>query len=612
MRKIGINKIVLIISSIFFILYLIWLRIAYTDVAWMDQIQIVSGNIKHLYNKNLTIQDFYYMPPFMQTISTLEAFINCKLFGYRTWIENILSGVFLLLIINYFIRSQMNLVSNKHKILFFIIASFIAFSLHKWEMSLLGLGFGVYMVVFVIFICMNIAHKYYLNEVSSPFIRKYFVIVYIGLCILATLEATTYFLPFFASMLVMLFLNYKLFRNKIDIKKWKTVLIVNICMMVFAVGINSAAEKYSMYHPYEGYGKVNYTSAMNASLKSIVKDPLYAARFFFISNTGNLLDHDRYDRTSFFGKTVIPSLGFLAFTCYIICIYLFVKGRKVEFSYSINLIVYTIIFYILVLLGRLQMDEYYGASSRYCAATFSSVLALFTIFLSLISRKAYTTKLQKLLYCLPIGIILLCYLETDRDQLKIAPYRKASYYLMTNNLKYDENLESLAGWGQQITEEARNVMIRNQLNLFRPKTKLNNDSIHCKLDGLDFTGFNELENLATDQWRWTNGEAKILLPNFYTDKDFIRVKLYCQSPRQDTPTVILNDNFKPSSIVKFDKGFEFIIPVYGPKVLYKVSILNNNLQTHFSDSTNNDTRAQGLAFKAITFGDYNEERLQKP
>jgi hypothetical protein len=596
------EKSALIIVLLFFAFYLIWLYRAYTDVVWQDQIQLLAGNIKHFYNDNLSLQDFYYRPPFLLFFSNLFVFINCKLFSYNTYIENIFSGIVLFMITIYFIRANEYLFRNSAKLYFILMCCLIVFGLHKWEMSLWSGGYSQYMVVFLAIVCMNMGHRYYLNQLEGV-VKKYFVPIYLLLAFAAILEATSYFLPFQLSMLLLLFINYRFFRKLINISKWKVVLLINGCLLIFAFFINYFAEIYSANHAYDGYGKVVLSQSIGNSLHKVIADPVFVIKFFFLSNTGNIIDNESY-MTSPFIKGIMPYIGFLVIAAYGYMFYIYIRQKKLEYLFSINLMFYTVIFYSTVLVGRLQFnDVYFGTSSRYSSATFTGILGLSTVFLLLLNQKKYLSKSLKLLFLLPVFGICICYCMTNLNQWKIAPYRKINYLQMAENLKADKNLEALQGYNVEITRAARSVMIKNKLNVFKPKTRLNNYAVKSDFADVTASGFYNVEEAENGSYRWTNGAGEIYLPSLYSKKDTIRVKLLCYMPQPDTPNIVLNDNLNPSSFKIIDGGYEYTFPIRDQKVFFRAAILNRSFVPHELNKDNADIRSLGLVFSLISFHD---------
>jgi hypothetical protein len=463
------------------------------------------------------------------------------------------------------------------------------------------MGMGFYLAFFAVLVCLNIAHRYYLDQLTSPFLKKYFIPVYTSLGLFTILEYGPYFVPFQISLVGLLLLNYKIFHDKIVIKKWRTLLLLNFFLITIAFGINYFLNSYAANHSYTGYGKVTISQSLKTSLETFLRDPIFVIKFFFIANTGNLIDNESYLHASSL-TSIMPFVGFLVVLLYGYCIYLFIKRRRLEYLYSVNLILFVLIFYFLVTLSRLYFNDlYYGSASRYTAATFSGMLAVGTIFLLLFQDEKLASPRRKILLASPIILICLCYLATNRNQWRIAPYRKNNFGYLIQNLKADKNLETMQGGGSGIVHLARNVMIKHQLSVFRARYNLNNFAIDSDLKNATGVGFYDQESSSSGKWRWTNGEADIFLPNLYTDKDSIRVKLFCYSPNPDTPRIILNDNLAALSCSKFNGGFEYSFRVYGPSVFYRARILNQSFVPHLSDSTKSDVRTLGLVFNSIRF-----------
>jgi len=598
-----INKSILAIVFLFFAFHLVWFFRAYKDVIWMDQVSWMAGNVHHLYNHSLSLLDFYYLTPYNQSFSMVWSMVNSKLFHYNTFITDIISAILLLLMAIYFIKAHLHLFQKQTQLYFVVLACFIVFGLHKWETSLNAMGMGFYAAFFAVLVSLNLAHRYYLDQLMSPFLKKYFIPVYTSLGLFTILEYGPYFVPFQLSLLGLLLLNYKLFHDRIVMKKWKLLLILNIFLIGIAFAINYSLNSYAANHSYEGYSKVTISNSLKTSLGTFAKNPMFVTKFFFIANTGNLIDSELYVHASPL-KSVMPFVGFLVVLAYGYCIYIFIKRRKLEYLYCVNLILFVLIFYFLVTLSRLYFNDlYYGSASRYTAATFSGMLAVGTIFLLLLQDEKLASGRRKIFLAFPLILICLCYLASNRNQWRIAPYRKKSFEELIQNMKANKNLETMQGGGPALVQLARNVMIKHQLNMFRPQNHLNNFRLTSDFKNTMATGFYNEESSSSGKWRWTNGHADIFLPNLYSDKDSIKVKLFCYLPNPDTPKIILNDNLSPSSYSKFNGGFEYSFKVYGPSVIYKARILNQSFVPHVSDSANSDVRTLGLVFNSIRFED---------
>ncbi|HEY1114837.1 MAG TPA: hypothetical protein VGE66_14810 [Chitinophagaceae bacterium] len=591
------RKFFLLPIVVFFIGYLIWLFRAYYDVAYMDQIQILAGNMNHMLNHDASVQDYYYRSPFLFFISTILVFINSKLFAYNTFVENIVSGIILLLIALYYIRTHAGYFSRRNQLYFSVLAGLVIFTLVKWEMSLWGGGFSHYMVVFFGFVCIDMAHKYYLR--TGPVPRKNTLALYVLLSLVSILEATAYFLPFQASLLVLLLVNYRLFPEKVAVRQWRVVLGLTVVLIAFSFLANSLAEWYSAQHPYDGYGKVNMSQNMGDSFKRVTNEPGFVVKFFLSAHAGTLIDKDSYPASSPV-FSLLPVVGVVLLLMYGYALYLFVKRKKLEGLIAINLIVYTLILYATILVGRLHFnDVYYGASSRYTAASFAGILGLATFFLLLLNDSGKRRTAQKLVYAVPLVLIVVCSLIVNKNQWQIAPYRKQYYIKMAENLKTNTNLESLMGYNNEIAGKAREVMIRHRLNVFKPETKLNTHTVGSTAPGF-LSGFHEKEGAGQQAYRWTTGEGVIDLPNLYTTGDTVKVKLACYVPQGDTPVVVLNDRLLPFQTTAVEGGYEYLYAFQEQKVLFKAVVRNKSFRPQDLDKASADVRNLGLIFHSLT------------
>ncbi len=597
------NRLFLLPAFAFLIFYFLWLSRAYYDVAYEDEIQIIAGNMSHMLDHNYSVQDLYYRSPFLLFFSNFIVFLNCKLFAYNTYYENIISGLVLFCIAVYYIRSNIAFFEKRSRFYFSVLAALVVFCLSKWELSLWGGGFSHYIVVFFGFICTDIAHRYYLTQASARAVGKYALSLYVILSLIAIPETTSYFLPFQLAILILMLVNYRLFRSRINIIKWRIILGTTIGLIIVAFLINSSAEYYSSHHAYDGYGKVNMSGSIGSSFNKIVKDPLFVIKFYLISNAGSLIEKDYYPVSSV-AREIMPWLGLVVLLFYGYSIYIFIKRKKIEGIFAISLMLYTVIFYGTVLVGRLVFnDVYYGAASRYSAATFSGILGIVTFSLFFINPKQEPAISKRFIYYFILALMIFCNGLVNINQWRMAKYRKESFLRMANFLRKGENLETLMGYTNEITEKARKVMIRNKLNVFKPEKKLETYTINSDLAGQDTAGFYKPETSSGVPFRWTNGKAILYLPNLYTIKDTIKVLLKCYVPNADTPRITLDDNLSPFRTCRAEGGYEYFFAFPEQKVLFKLSIENNSYVPHEINKDSPDTRLLGLMFKSVSLSE---------
>lgn len=593
------NKLFLLPIVCFLTAYLLWLFRAYYDVAYMDQLQFLSGNMKHLLEHDATLNDYYYRAPFLIFISNILTYLNCKFFSYNTFLECILSGLILAGIAYYYCKAHIGFFDKRAKLFFAFFVGLIVFCFTKWELSLWSGGYSHYLVVLFGFISVGITHKYYFKEQHTPFINKYYISLYILLTVLGTIETTPYILPFQASILVQLLINLRVFREKIDLKKWKTALYLTIGLLVFSILINYLFELYAIKNPYDGYGKVNMGSTMGDSIKKIFTRPIHFIKFYLIANSGSLIAKDDYPATSYM-MDLLPFLGLLLLISYGYSIYLFVKRKKFEGIFAINMIIGTLIFYGTVTLGRIHFDDvFYGAASRYSGFSFTGTLGVCTFFLLLLNQHKTIKISQKVLYALPVLFIFFFNFITYRDEWRMAPYHQAAFHQMSDLMKLNENLDALMGNNTVIATRARTVMIRNQLNIFKPETKIDNNNLKC--DEVRGKGLYDLENDQHGPFRWTNGNGVIILPNYYNVQDTIKVRLKYYAPRPDSPKVVLNDKITPYLTNKVGDDYEYYFAFDEQKVLFKATIKNQPFKPQELDSASTDTLTRGLVFRSLTF-----------
>jgi|GEM_PF-4922392 len=587
----------------FFAFYLAWLFRAYYDVAYMDTVNIIAGNMNNMLKHDTTIQDYYYRSPFLLCFSLVLMFLNCKFFDYNSYYENIASGIILLMIAVYYIRSALHLFSTYTKWIFAILSALIIFCFSKWEMSLWGGGYSHYLVVFAGIVCVNIAHKFYLETNTGSKKNKAFLLTFVILSLAATLEATSYFLPFQLALLVIMIVNLILFRNSINLRRWCVVMAALILLLSFSFFINSLAESYSERHPYEHYGKVNVSQNIGQSVKKVFDEPGFVTRFFLIANAGGLYDKDSYEDGST-AKKAAPYIGSVVLLLYIIVIYFFVKRRMFEGINAITFILSTLIFYIIVTIGRMHFgDVYYGGSSRYAAASFTGILGVATFFLLILKSSRNIGRYKKLLYAMPLVFIVICSIIVNKNQWHIAPYRKIYYQKMAENLRANEDLGLLMGYSEEITAKAREVMIRNQLNVFKPETRLEGFRVGSDLAGFKVSGFSESNKDTTGNFKHINDEAIIFLPNLYTQKDSFWITLHGTNIGDFIPQIVLNDGVSPLEIRQGKDGYEYKFALTKQQVLFRLSIRNQGNTPVENEIKTDNAWKSGIIFNGLSFRD---------
>jgi hypothetical protein len=341
-------------------------------------------------------------------------------------------------------------------------------------------------------------------------------------------------------------------------------------------------------------------SVGGGNMTKMIKRPLFTTEFFLWANTGNLLDPESYESSSFM-LGLMPFIGLVVVLLYGYCLYVYVKKKNPAYIYSISLILYTIFLYMTVTVGRQGIDNVrWGTASRYSGASFTGILGLCTFFSLLFLTANRSNIRRKVFYALPVIFCCVCYFVADKSQWHLAPYRKEAYGRLAENLKSDTNLVSLENL-PDIIEVARKFMLENQLNVFRAGSKLNDYSLKSDLKDVKATGFYDLEKTPNGGFRWTDGNAQIFLPNLYSDKDSIRVRLYYYLPRPDTPMVVLNNNLYPSNYRKFENGCEYAFPLCKQKVVFKASILSKSFVPSVVDKSSGDSRVLGLVFNSLSF-----------
>ncbi len=583
-----------------FLIYLLLLFRSYSDVVYMDQVQILAGNINNIYNNDTTLHDYYYRTPFLLTGSILLVFLNCKILLYNTYFENIISSIILMSIAYFFFKKHEQNFSQKSKLIFSCLVSLTVFCFNKWEMSLWGGGFSHYFVVLIGLLYSYKAHHYYFSKTIEKEENSFFFASYILLSVIAILEATSYYIPFLISIFIISLINRRILGGKIDFIRWKKILLYTGSLILFSLIINYCAEEYSSKYTYAAYEKVNVSQNLSQSFSRFLDEPGFVLKFFFSSFAGTLIDKDSYTSDSSMYQ-LFPILGFLIFVSYLAAIYIFYKRKDIQSIFSIGLIVTSLIFLGTVLIGRLGFnDVYYGASSRYTAISFTGILGLSTFILLNLEKNTVRPYLKKIIWVLPLVIICLFSIIINKNQWEMAPHRKKYYKKIEENLKANKNLEILMGYTNEITAAAREVLIRNKLNVFKPMKRLTQfTSNTASNQSWEDLGFYKTEKDDFGPFRWTDGSGIIVLPNLYTTADTVSTILQCYSPQGDTPIVVLNDKFYPFKVEQTADGYKYYYLFQEQKVLYNALIISKPLEDSLNNNPSIDKRKLGIIFREL-------------
>lgn len=577
-------------------LYFFWIIFTYRNIVHMDMLYIVSTKVKNLYENNLQINDFIYQPMFPCLISIVFTFLNSIYFHLNTVIETVLGCLFLILLgYKYFKEISASILNQKHKEIFALLIGFIVFGLHKWEASFTSFfSFAVFLNLCICFFNYFFLIKYI--NVNNEEKNDHSLLFFIFSNLLVILEAPAYFYSFIISLIVLLFLIRHFEVAQFNNRSWNKIFVASVMLLLCTLIITTYLSTNPSFKHY-----ASNVSIFNF-ISSFFQNPFWISEFYLIANSGPFLGEavNCLELRALFGLFII----FL----YLIAIYYVIKSKDKRLLVPVGLILYNIISYGLITMGRYNFNALeYGASSRYTAFNLSGVLGLVTIiFFYILDAKK---NINKKIALLSLSVIIAGYLYVDLRQINISQYRTASFNQMKKALLSGENLDILQA-DKTISLNAIEVLKKNNLNVYYEEAnKLKNDSIDLtkinsfslivgtsNFEEIEKEGFHENENGIA----WTNGSAYIFFDRLIQTPNSVTIELNTYLPpicSHITPQISLinneGKNYQPTSTERDGDKFTFYFDFKQPSYIQEIKILSEVI-----DSTP-DKRILSFPFKSL-------------
>lgn len=515
-----------LVYFLFSALYIVWVLATYRNIIHMDMIEIVGTKVKHLFEHDFHLADLVYEPIFPCSTSIIFTLINAKLFHLNTVIE-IAIGASLLAVAGYIylIRMSSFLADQRQKFLFALLIGFLVFGLHKWEASFTS--FFSFAISFNLVICfLNYFFLLrYIEPGRSPF-KSYCIPLMIFSNLLVIFEAEAYFFGYILAILALLFLirRYKL--AAIDKKRWNTVLVTSLSLLIFAVLLTTWLK--SIPDVKQGVLKPTITGFA----ETFFHRPLWVIKFYLLAQSGPFLG-EAFDQVGL--RTLA---GGMILVAYWFAVAYVIRKKDKRLFVMVAMIFYNIISCGMVTLGRYVTDVVeFGASSRYTVFNLSGVLGLTSIIFFYLLDEGKTVYKMVALSCL--GIIVAGYLYVDKRQLEIAPYRTANFGLIREALLTGEGLEILQD-SPAASLAAIDVLRKYRLNVYYGQTgTTGNDVLRLEdlekitlasgtpaFDAMIKSGFYDNEKGIS----WTNGKAAIILDKAIEVGDSLVMQLNTYMP----------------------------------------------------------------------------------
>jgi len=582
-----------VLIAIGFILYVVYVKKAFHDVPWMDQVNLFATKIPDFYKGHVPPSSAVYEQQYQLFPSIIIAnYLNARWFSLdnRYFVTALMLVVLITILLFY--RKFNYLFDAKQKWLYAAILVVFLFNPIRWE-DILASDFGVFLIAYSL---LNVSlvyysHRYYFGEENDQKKARAFMAIFIILSIINSIDNGGYFLPYLCSSLLLAGINFFAFKNVIIKKRWWQITGLTSFFIAFTVFIDN----YLRDRIFGADGGSGYSSSF---VNLLLHSPGFVVKFYLNSNTGNFFTFELYDHYESL-RPLVPFLGALALLLYGVCIYQYIRYKQKHQLFFILLIFVTLSYYFFILVARSVLSNgnvYYGASSRYGATTLFGMVGVCSAIL------LFKNNLLKYLSLAGAAVLVVVAVISSYSQYKVAPYRKVAMHNMEVALKKDTNLYLLQAHSVEKAHAARAFMIAHDLGVFKPREKITTYTIdQGNINAFDHDGLYDIERSDNDSWQWTNGESQIILPNLLPTTNKLDLTVSCYMPNGDTARVILNDDLSPVAINKTDNGFKYTFTLSRPTVLYRIRLFAKSMVPHEKDPGNPDLRRLGFMFKGIKF-----------
>ena len=586
-----------IIYFLFAFMYFYLVIKTYRNELHMDVIYLVATKIKHLFENNLTISDFFYQPLYLGLSATCYAFISAKIFHLNTVIEICLGSIFLILLGYKYLRELNRFLSGYPRLFFFpCMIAFLTFGLQKWEAIFtpafsLGVFFNLSICVYNFFILSKFVN-------GEERVKPSQAIIFFFLNLILIFDSAAYFFSYILSLILLLILISRGVKSTINKYNWKIFFYLTASLLFVSLAVVFAFSYVPALH------RPASDVSISAFLSTFIEKPLWVIKFYLIATSG-----------PFYGEAVNKLdlrvfLGLFILILYVTAIAYVIKKRKKFLYVPAGMILHNIISYGFITSSRYIFNALeYGASSRYTAFNLLGVLGLCTIlFFYIIDERE---KLKRVIASASLGIILIFYALVYRTQFRILPYRTSAFLGFQTALLTGDNLAILQA-DSSVSVEAIAVLKKYNLNVYYKNDILTNgrDTVSLQKSGkVEITaGTEEFDRLIKNgvyeyekenQFAWTNGNTTIFLEHIIVAKDTLIARLYVSMPeicKKIVPKLSLVDQNEidhPLNLkLKNENEFTYSLILDKSIKVVKIRILSDTIT-----SQNNDSRVLSFPFK---------------
>ncbi|MDR3562970.1 MAG: hypothetical protein P4N59_16265 [Negativicutes bacterium] len=402
-----------VLPVIFFALYIAYINYTAQNVIYMDQIRMVPLIDKY-HNGLLAFPDLWNSQLGQHRHLGYQFYfvLNAVFLNLNTMIDVNLIAMLLFLIIMIF-SWNLNRTLGKEQTSKFILLQFpfvlVGFGLIKWETALNGLGLPEYYGLAVMSILVTIVDLYLRNLIN--FSKTIFIIL-----MLTTLAvALSALLPFYLSMAFLCIYHMNNFKTINYIEKRNNFLAVFSILMI----------QYSIYTYNINVGTLGPSFSVMNELLTIVNNAFSAFKFLLYALGATVVGGETLIKI--FPDNGILFLGIIVLVIYLVALYVYFK--KKYYTYTILpgfMMIGSLIYIALILLGRFSFGETYGMQSRYSLSMMFGLLGIVWCWALDLSYSVPNIK-HKVMAVSTLAIIIFGSAITDLDELHKAQYRKEAY-----------------------------------------------------------------------------------------------------------------------------------------------------------------------------------------
>jgi hypothetical protein len=321
--------------------------------------------------------------------------------------------VFIVYINKNFVKDGYN---KKYLQYFYIIITFIIFSLNQWENIVMSNGIAL-MAQMLFFILVYVYSDILLiNGRSVKNILVLILALAFGILVFGGGYVPALIISLISAILLDIYLKKP--QIKSNVLNYLIILLTSASMLFIY-----------FYKISEGNTGTEGGSVIE-KCTFILKHIIDALQYFFLSVASSVVGVNLSD--AYINIYIVEFIGVVLTLAYVGTIILYFKSKMYEKTYvPLMLIIQTFLVYMMILVGRFDYGIKYGMSSRYVTYTQYGLIAiLWVMFYFLCENSDTVSKVLKNSLLFVIGLIVVGQSLTNLKEWQIAPYRKANFTKM--------------------------------------------------------------------------------------------------------------------------------------------------------------------------------------